>query len=673
MNNVKFQSFYDNSLVNSGTNAFEVRFSTNLRIFNNRVSLSRRALVLNAAAVQIDRNEFCSNNQGIMISAPGSDVIKKNNFQQNITNLYNIFGTPQNVSSNWWGGPTLSSYRTKAFNNGSWSNAQPWRLSSAFDLTPGADVDAPETPVVVALIISNSIRLNWTPSVSPDISRYNIYSVPTVKAYTNTTHADVLYSTALTSYKPVLPFGDYVFHLTALDDKNVTNESFYSAAQSIAYWPIIVSNISPAPTTLNVATNINLVFDIGSLSQVVSNEIVVRVNGLTALSNGLHQGAFTGTSSALQRNASAFRVTLDPLLPLAQNSNFSVTLQARSFSGMTIATSWNFATADTTSPTFNAVTPFDQQTNISKSVILSFSVSDNIGINSNAIVARIKGSTALSNGAFFPGFTGFIVDDGSGKGWNVQISPVAAFVTNEVVTVQYQAMDISSFLVVTNFSFTVSRFVPPVIVLLSPTNNATLVETNVSLLVRVTSINSFIDTNSIILRIAGATAYSNGTFQIGFQGIGSVLMIATNGWDIMVDPQLPLVKNTSQSVYVSVFNTANLQSILNASFTTRDYITPTTVSFKTPEKEVAFYPTLLDLSLNSKGIIVVKNIGTYSIEIRNVRGDIVRTFSERVLSPGDYVEWDGRNDENQIVSAGVYVIILKSKKSTLSTKMILRK
>ncbi|MCP4713187.1 MAG: T9SS type A sorting domain-containing protein, partial [Planctomycetes bacterium] len=68
----------------------------------------------------------------------------------------------------------------------------------------------------------------------------------------------------------------------------------------------------------------------------------------------------------------------------------------------------------------------------------------------------------------------------------------------------------------------------------------------------------------------------------------------------------------------------------------------------------------------------VSTAGQATLSIHNAAGQLVRTLVDADLQPGQYqAEWDGRNDRQAQVAAGIYFYSLESGDQSLTRKMIL--
>jgi hypothetical protein len=70
----------------------------------------------------------------------------------------------------------------------------------------------------------------------------------------------------------------------------------------------------------------------------------------------------------------------------------------------------------------------------------------------------------------------------------------------------------------------------------------------------------------------------------------------------------------------------------------------------------------------------LKEAGKVKIEIYNMKGQIIKNFSQEHNSPGFYqISWDGRDENGKLVSSGIYLYRLTTGKYTAAKKMILAK
>ena len=70
----------------------------------------------------------------------------------------------------------------------------------------------------------------------------------------------------------------------------------------------------------------------------------------------------------------------------------------------------------------------------------------------------------------------------------------------------------------------------------------------------------------------------------------------------------------------------------------------------------------------------VKETSPVTIEVYNLKGQLVRTLVNEVKTAGNYsVVWNGRDNNNQPVSSGVYFYKMNAGKYSSTKKMIMMK
>ena len=84
------------------------------------------------------------------------------------------------------------------------------------------------------------------------------------------------------------------------------------------------------------------------------------------------------------------------------------------------------------------------------------------------------------------------------------------------------------------------------------------------------------------------------------------------------------------------------------------------------------YPNPFNLSTTIE--FTMQRSGTYSLMIFNILGQIVRSWDETPAYPGTHsVEWDGRNDNGEVIASGVYFYRFQAGEFAETKKMVLLK
>ena len=97
--------------------------------------------------------------------------------------------------------------------------------------------------------------------------------------------------------------------------------------------------------------------------------------------------------------------------------------------------------------------------------------------------------------------------------------------------------------------------------------------------------------------------------------------------------------------------------------------------------EIKMYTFPNPLRLDQKATIVIKDVplkAGLTVKIYNIAGELIREFSEDKIklhtnTDYAYVEWDGKNTDGQIVSAGVYIAVVRDGERMGTEKIVVLK
>ncbi len=340
-------------------------------IYNNLIvnnSTTSTGINFNNSSGTIRLNTITNNGIGINLTIGSVPRIKKNNIFNNNSafDFYNNQANPVDASTNWWGLSLLSNIDARIRDNeegGGVVTFTQYRLFGLFDIALGADTDALQViSSVSASTLSNNIILAWKSNSGPGFDHYNVYWT-TNNNYEELEHyvgisGDVIAYTVATNYIHTTPARGKTnyYYITASDNSfPYTNECWYSAVASAFIIDAIspyFTNISPTNNQINVATNENIVFNILDNDSVSSQTIFVRLDGITALSNGSFSAGYSGSIIATNIiSAAGWNVTVDPDLLFKEWTNVNVFLYGEDISGNTNSLSFVFTTTDATAPT----------------------------------------------------------------------------------------------------------------------------------------------------------------------------------------------------------------------------------------------------------------------------------------------------------------------------------
>ncbi|MCD6177020.1 MAG: carboxypeptidase regulatory-like domain-containing protein, partial [Candidatus Cloacimonetes bacterium] len=153
-----------------------------------------------------------------------------------------------------------------------------------------------------------------------------------------------------------------------------------------------------------------------------------------------------------------------------------------------------------------------------------------------------------------------------------------------------------------------------------------------------------------------------------------------NGGSVMI--MIPI--NTEDLIAGEVY-TANLVIHNNSNYTTTrgdDYVIPVTLNVGYVNTEHHLLPFITKLKNNYPNpfnpvtniAFSIKEAGNVTLEIYNLRGQLVKTLINEAKETGEYTaSWNGTDNSSKPVSSGVYLYKIKSGIYTNTKKMILMK
>ncbi|MBU1077434.1 MAG: Ig-like domain-containing protein, partial [Spirochaetes bacterium] len=190
--------------------------------------------------------------------------------------------------------------------------------------------------------------------------------------------------------------GVLYWYVSATDGAGRRGEESQTNRLTISYSDPYFSDVLPWDNQVDVATNADITFNIFDSISVVSQSIGVRINGALALTNGLFQGAYSGSITA---SNSGYAVIVDPAGPFASDSIITVRITGRNNNNRSVTSNFSFRTIDTVGPSIINTQPANSTTNISiqSNIILFFN--DSMRIDSTNCFSIRSGSGPV-NGSF---------------------------------------------------------------------------------------------------------------------------------------------------------------------------------------------------------------------------------------------------------------------------------
>lgn len=170
----------------------------------------------------------------------------------------------------------------------------------------------------------------------------------------------------------------------------------------------------------------------------------------------------------------------------------------------------------------------------------------------------------------------------------------------------------------------------------------------------------------------GPLSWTNNTLYVasGCNGNHRILKVNNDSWQEVV-----ALSNTAINGFdfrgsrgMTVGYDGSITTFTDTTVETDDPVTPAT-----PEPELTCYPNPFRGSTNIKFNQVDNSPNT--VAIYNTRGQLVRTLvSSQKMSPGEHsLSWDGKDDRDSPVAAGIYLCRLVTGQASVARRMIMLK
>jgi len=167
-------------------------------------------------------------------------------------------------------------------------------------------------------------------------------------------------------------------------------------------------------------------------------------------------------------------------------------------------------------------------------------------------------------------------------------------------------------------------------------------------------------------------AWTNNSLYVvsGYNGIPRIWKVNDNSWQEVVVLGNVAINgfDFKSSRGMTVGYDGSIATFTDTTVATDDPVTPAT-----PEPELTCYPNPFRGSTNIKFNQVDNSPNT--VAIYNTRGQLVRTLvSSQKMSPGEHsLSWDGKDDRDSPVAAGIYLCRLVTGQASVARRMIMLK
>lgn len=284
--------------------------------------------------------------------------------------------------------------------------------------------------------------------------------------------------------------------------------------------PPVVNTRSPANLATGVLRTANISFnvvDVGG-SGVALASISVTVNGVPAVTGGLFQAGFTGTTTPI---TDGYAVFINPTVNFTYGATKTVVVNAYDLSpivNIVAPDTWSFTVElDTTPPVFNNLFPANLATGVAFNTNFSFDIADadspvpqvSINLTLNAANVIVNGVASLGYAVVFTPITG---------GFTVTVNPAVDLAVNLVVNLAASAKDSASPQNSANaaWSFTtISDTSPPEVSNYAPTGSLVSRTAHITFDLTDPGVEG-VNINSVDVIVNGVTAFSLNSPQNGF-------------------------------------------------------------------------------------------------------------------------------------------------------------
>lgn len=214
----------------------------------------------------------------------------------------------------------------------------------------------------------------------------------------------------ITVHHPV-GFYDYTtveVHVVVDDDLGNTLDTSYTFQSEDTLAPVASANF---PTGLDVPVATLVSFDIVDVGSGVDLETLVIKFGTTVVYDwdGIgspvdgFQAGYRGPSSNVYTIPDGHHVVIDPETNLANETVYTIHVDADDLAGNTMATfSWPFTTS--TAPLIFTLWPLDEAMDVPLDTDVSFHVSDDVAVDETTIQVSVNGAPVVVDGVAEPGY-----------------------------------------------------------------------------------------------------------------------------------------------------------------------------------------------------------------------------------------------------------------------------
>ncbi len=569
----------------------------------------------NPVTHKINQNTFGANNVSNIIhwtnwSASSSFSINENNFLDE--SLQNFIRIENNLSSltidaksNYWSLQGGSAIESKVFHFNDDFNQSIVDFSSPLS-----------SPAVVAPISSpksfiktqngNNVDLAWVGNQESDILGYLLYWGGGYHFnFINSLDIGNVNSYSLANFSTLDSIGIRAYSNSSISSSVCNNEvSWYSLAAADILGPV-VGSYSPADNATGVAVNANLVLTFNKPVQKGTGNIVIKEGGATTQTISVTGSGVTVSGSTVTINPIDFGSSAAVNVEIAAGAFKD--LSNNNYAGITIATTWNFTSADVLAPTVNTYSPADNGTGVAigSNLVLTFSESITKG-TTGTILIKEGGATiqtiAVTDAAVTVSGTTVTINPPIDLGYNAAVNiEIAAGAIKDLSGNSYAGITTTT---VWNFT-TVADLVAPIVSTYSPADNAIGVAVASNLVLTFSENIQKGTTGNILIKEGGITIQTIAVTDAS---------VAISGTTVTIKPPIDFTSSALVNVEIAAGtfkdlsnnNYAGIADAVTWNFAVADVIAPTvTVTSTAPDPtNVSPIPVTITFSESVTNFIV---------------------------------------------------------------------
>lgn len=402
----------------------------------------------------------------------------------------------------------------------------------------------------------------------------------------------------------------------------------------------VISNRVPDDSQVEVALNSDIEFNITDIKTGVDMTMLsVYVDGISAVTGGIIQSGWNGSSSGIESIIDGYHVVLDPTdsYSFTYNQIHSVTVDGYDHALNHIHDVYSFATiADPNAPSISNADPSPFEDELPVNTNITFDITDSVaGVDMTNLDVYVNGIAAIIDGTIKYPFS----DTNSGisfvpDGYRIVLDKFVDFDYHEIVEVQVDGYDYADNHLYYDYWFVTKVDVDgPTITPISPIGSRGDYARNSDISLMITDDETGVDLTSVDITIDGSLSMENGEFipGSGFDGGYGYVLQLVDGYEIKFDSVDLFPPSYDVRVIVDGYDFVGNQTHYEYVFTTIDDEGPFVFDFSPIPNSVNVYndPVHISFGIRDYGDGEV-DLSTLLIEISHNIGDSFETIYEPV-------------------------------------------